>query len=180
MSKVVQHLVPKACIQQVQYGVFNTTHIQVHAAGVSSMLWAHPILLNVFINERFGVRWVEVAQFVPARTSPLRHHVYFAAILLWSVAKIHRDIDPILNACKRWNWVGGLVIWVECLRLEVSKLWQQHGQSRCRNRNRLIVFVVNNRKRFTPVALTREQPVAQFVGDCAVAVIILVEPRGHQ
>ena len=66
MTKVVQHLVPKARVQQVQHRVLNTAHVQVHAAGVAVMLWTHPILLNVFINERFGVRWVEVAQFVPA------------------------------------------------------------------------------------------------------------------
>ena len=180
MTKVVQHLVPEARVQQVQHCVLNSTHIQVHAAGVAVMLWSHPILLNVFINERFGIGWVEVAQFVPTRASPLRHHVYFTAILLRPIAKVKRDIDPVLNAGKRRNWVGGFVVRVECLWLEVSQFWQQNGQCRCWNRDWLIVFVVNNRERLTPVALTGEQPVAQLVGNCAVAVIVLVKPCSHQ
>ena len=180
MTKVVQHLVPEARVQQVQHGVLNSTHIQVHAAGVAVMLWSHPILLNVFINERFGVGWVEVAQFVPARTCPLRHHVYFAAILLWPIAKVQGDIDPILNAGKRRNRVGGFVVRVKRLRLEVGQFWQQNGQCRCWNRDWLIVFVVHNGEWFAPVALTGEQPVAQLVGNCAVAVIVLVKPCSHQ
>ena len=160
--------------------MLDTAHVQIHAAGVAIMLRAHPIFFNVFVNKCFSIRWVEVAQFVPARASPLRHHVYFATVLLWSVAKVERDIDPILNACKRWNGVGGLVVRVERLWLEVGKFGQQHGQSRSRNRDWLIVFVVHNGERFAPVALTREQPVAQFVGNCAVAMIVLVEPGGHQ
>ena len=40
----------------------------------------------------------------------------------------------------------------------------------------LPVLVVHDRERLTPIALTREQPVAQLVLDRAVAVAVLLQP----
>ena len=179
MAKIEHHFVPEAAVQQVQHGMFHTAHIQVDAACVAFMLGAHPIVLNVLVYKHGVVGWVEVAKFVPARTGPLRHHVYFASIFARAIAKIERHVHPVLHAGKRWNGVGGFVVRVEQLGFEVGQFGKQHGKCAWWNGNWLVVFVVDNWERLAPIALAREQPVAQLVGDSAFTVAIGGEPGVH-
>jgi hypothetical protein len=53
MPKVVKNFVPEACVQQVQYSVFDTTYIKVNASGVAFMLWSHPVALYFMVDENF-------------------------------------------------------------------------------------------------------------------------------
>ena len=179
MAQIEHHFVPEAAVQQVQHGMFHTAHVQVDAACVAFMLGAHPIVLNVLVYKRGVVGWVEVAKFVPARTGPLWHHVYFTPILARSIAKIECHVHPVLHAGKWRDGVGSFVVRVEQLGFEVGQFGQQHGKRTWRNGNRLVVFVVDNWERLAPIALAREQPVAQLVRDSAFTVAICGEPCVH-
>ena len=153
MSEVMQHLVPETCVQQMQYGMFNTADIQVRAASVSVALRPHPIALYFMINEGVRISGVEVAHFVPARTSPLRHYVYFTAVFAHAITKVERDFGPILYASKRWDRVAVCIIRIKCCWFEICKFWQQHGQCRSRYCMSTTIFVVHDGERFAPVAL---------------------------
>ena len=127
MAEIEHHFVPEAAVQQMQHGMFHAAHIQINAASVPWVLRAHPIVLNVLIYKHAVVSWVEVAKFVPARTGPLRHHVYFAPIFARAIAKIECHVHPVLHAGKRRDGVGGLVVRVEQLGFEIGQFGQQHG-----------------------------------------------------
>jgi hypothetical protein len=75
MAEVEQHLVPKAAVQQVQHRVLDAAYIQVDATDITGLAGAHPILLIGRVDEGVFIGRVEIAQLVPARPSPLRHHV---------------------------------------------------------------------------------------------------------
>ena len=105
MTKVKQHLVPEAAVEQVQHCVLNSTDIEVDTTGVAIMLWSHPIFLNVFVDKCFGVCWVKVTQLIPTRASPLRHDVYFATVLAWSISQVESDVDPFTHAGEWRDWV---------------------------------------------------------------------------
>ena len=98
VTEVEQHLVPEAGVQQVQHGVLDAADVEVDATG---MVGAHvgagpgPVGLDRRVDERVLVGRVEVAQLVPARAGPLRHHVRVAAVHLRSVAEVERDLDPV-------------------------------------------------------------------------------------
>ena len=80
VAEVVQHLVPEAGVEQVQHGVLDAADVEVDAAGVARRLRAHPVALDLGVDEAVLVGGVEVAQLVPARTGPLRHHVQLAPV----------------------------------------------------------------------------------------------------
>ncbi len=98
MTKIKQHFVPEAAVEQVQYCVLDATDIEVDAAGVTVMFWPHPIFFDVFVNKCFRVSWVEVSQFVPTRAGPLRHDVNFATVLARPVSQVESDVDPIAHS----------------------------------------------------------------------------------
>ena len=179
MTEVVQNFVPEACVQQVEHCVFNATHIQVDAAGMAFTLWAHPVALNLGVNESVGVGGVEITHLVPTRPCPLWHHVHFALVLAWSVAKVERDGGPFLHTCEWGTGIAISIVRVECCWFEVGKFWQQHRKRRLRNSVSVAMFVVHNGERFAPVALTREQPVAQAVGGGCFAVTVALQPHIH-
>ncbi len=153
VSEVVEDLVPEACVEEVQNGVFDTADIEVDATGVTGSARAHPVALDVGIDECSIVGRVEVAQFVPARTCPLWHHVDFAAVLLRSVTEVECDGHPIAHACEWRDGTGDVIVGVECLRLEVGEFGKQHGERGLGNCSRLIVVVVDDGERLAPVAL---------------------------
>ena len=181
VTQVEQHLVPEACVQQVQHGVFNATDVEVDAAGmlVTVMafgLWAHPVALDLGIDELLLVGRVEVAQFVPTTAGPLRHDVGVAPVVLRPVTQIELDMGPPLQPIERALRVRELVVGVECARREAVGLGQNQRQFTVGKAVRVAVDVVHDGERFAPVALPAEQPVAQLVGDCRFAVAVFGEP----
>ena len=154
VSEVEQDLVPEACIQKVQHSMFHAADIQVDTAGVSFALWTHPVLLDCGVNERFSVCWVEITHLIPTRTSPLRHHVDFTAVLACTITKIQGDCRPFLHARKWWHRVTRCVVRVKCGGFEVGKFWKQHRKCAFRNCVCIAQLVVDDGEWFTPVALT--------------------------
>ena len=65
MTKIKQHFVPEAAVEQVQHCVLDATYIEVNATSVAVMFWSHPVFFNIFVNKCFGVCWVEVSQLIP-------------------------------------------------------------------------------------------------------------------
>ena len=167
---------PKARVKQVQHRVLDAANIKVNSAGVASRLWTHPIFLDLGVNEPLAICWIQVAQLIPARPGPLWHHVDFSSVSFWTVAEIKSHAQPVGYARKWWHRVGRLIIRVKGLWLEVHQLGQLDGQQFVGHRMGHVMFVVNNRKRFAPISLTREQPVAQFVSDRRSAEIVLLKP----
>ena len=80
------------------------------------------------VDERIRVSGVEITHFVPAGTSPLRHHIYFAAVFTHAVTKVKSDRGPIFYACKRRNRIAVCIVRIKSGWFEISKLWQQHRQ----------------------------------------------------
>ena len=179
VAEVVQHLVPEAGVQQVQHGVLDAADVEVDTAGVVGShvgARAHPVRLDGRVDERLVVRRVEVAQLVPARARPLRHHVGVAAVPLAAVAEVELDVDPRLEPVERALGIGELVVGVERARREAVGVGQLDGEHLVGQRVRPAVVVVHDRERLAPVALAAEQPVAQLVGDRRLAVPVGFEP----
>ena len=121
VPEVVQHLVPEAGIQQVQHGVLDAADVEVDAAGVIGPnvgARAHPVRLDGRVDEHLVVRRVGVAQLVPARARPLRHHVGVAPVQLRPVAEVELDVHPRFESIERALRVGELVVGVERARRE--------------------------------------------------------------
>ena len=74
VAEVEQHLVPEAGVQQVQHRVLDAADVQVDAARIGRpsdrRLRAHPVALDLGVDERVLVGRVEVAQVVPAANRP--------------------------------------------------------------------------------------------------------------
>ena len=108
VAQVVQHLVPEARVEQVQHGVLDAADVEVDAArvagagrGAGDRLGArpHPVGLVLGVDERRGVRRVEVAQVVPARPGPVGHRVRLAAVAAGAaaVAEVEVDVHPLVR-----------------------------------------------------------------------------------
>ncbi len=163
VAEVEQHLVPEPRVQQVQHGVLDAADVQVDAAGVvrARRVLAHPVPLDLGVDEPLVVLRVQVAQVVPARAGPLRHRVGLA-----DVAVV--DVHPLRGARQRRLRLGVGGVGVVGLGGVVVDLGQLDGQlvvgQRDRRRRR-----PRRRERLAPVALAGEQPVAQLVLDHGVA-----------
>ena len=83
--------------------MLDAADIQVDAAGVvrPRRILAHPVPLDIRVAEGLVVRRIQVAQFVPAGTGPLRHDVQFAAVDLRAVAQVQFDGRPLRRAGQR-------------------------------------------------------------------------------
>ena len=159
-TEVVEHLVPEACVEQMQHGVLSSTHIQVDR---------HPVALRLRGPGGLGVPRIAEPQVVPAAPGPLGHGVGIAPRALPRVG-IAR-LDPALDPCQWWLEVGaGLVI------LELRQL---DGQIRLGHQLGRAVLEMQHRKRLTPVALATEEPVAQPVADRTAAGTLRLEPLDH-
>ena len=105
--------------------MLDTADVQVDATGMIGSdvgTWAHSVALDLGIDELVLVRRVQVAQLVPARAGPLRHHVGVAPVLLRSVAEIELDVHPSIEPVERALGIGELVVGVERALLGVSRL----------------------------------------------------------
>ena len=172
MPEVVEHLVPEPRVQQVQHGVFDATDVEVDAsrmvrADIGS--WAHPVRLDLTVDETQFVRGVEVTQLVPARPGPLRHHVGIAPIDLRASAtrgvEIEFDLHPVAESVEWALRIGELVVRVERARARTTRS-PAAAPGACRRGARGgSVGVVDDRERLAPVPLAAEQPVPQLVVD---------------
>ena len=158
-ADVEQHLVPEAGVQQVQHRVLRATHVEIHR---------HPVAFHLAIDWPALVAWAEIAQVVPARAGPLRHGVGLAQRRL--AARGIGGAHPILEPRQR----GARVV-AGALGLEAIGFGQAHRQHLFGQRHWLAVDP-HDRKRLAPVALAREQPVAQLVVDRLAALPLRLEP----
>src|SRR4029077_6415292 len=76
VTEIEQHLLPKACIKQMQDRVLGATYIQVDT---TRFLAAHPVALGLFSSETLLVIWIAESEVVPTRAGPLRHDVRLAS-----------------------------------------------------------------------------------------------------
>ena len=131
VAEIEKNLVPEAGVQQVQHCVLDTADVEVDAAGMVRPhvgARAHPVLLVLDGTETFVVEWIDVAHLVPARASPLRHHVAVAAVGLHAVAEVEFDVHPVVEPVQRALRVGHRVIGVERARGEFISLGQLDRQ----------------------------------------------------
>ncbi len=180
MPQVVQDLGPEAGVQQVQHGVLGAADVQVDAAVRHALARAHPVLLDLGVDQLLAVVRVQVAQLVPAGTGPVGHGVGLAAELPGpaSVAQVQGDVDPVLVARQRGLGLGVGVVRVEGAGRVVLDLGQFKGQHRLGQRVGDAVLVVDDREGLAPVALAAEQPVAQPEVDGALADALARQPLG--
>ena len=144
-ARVVQHLVPEPRVEEMQHGVFGAADIQIHR---------HPVTLQLRIHQAARIVGIDEAQVVPARARPLRHGVGLAARRP-SAGRIGR-VQPVRGLGQRpLRRTAGPEV------LQVRERQRQFG---FRKGTRNAVHE-HDRKRFAPVTLAAEQPVAQTVGD---------------
>ena len=118
VTEVEQHLVPEPRVHEVQDGVFDATYVEIDPARmrvaiVALGLRAHPVPLDLSIDEPCFVGRVEISQLVPATARPLRHDVGVAPVGLRAVAQVELDIGPPVEPIERALRVGELVVRVE-------------------------------------------------------------------
>src|SRR5699024_706705 len=141
VAEVVEHFVPEAGVEQVQYGVFDTADVEVDAARVARVVvaLAHPVFFDVGVDDTVCVGGVvvvfahrvfvcvggdgvfragggEVGHFVPSRHGPLRHHVQVTGVLARPVAHVERGGLPLRSAVQRRRGGGFGVYRVEGVR----------------------------------------------------------------
>ena len=164
--RVVEHLLPEAGVEQVQHRVLDAADVEIDR---------HPVALQLARPGRLRVLRVDVAQEVPAGPGPLRHRVRLAPRLA-AVRQSH-DEPVVAGARQRRPAVGGGLELVEFGQFD-GQVLLRHGQDLAGG---LAVAVedVEDRERFAPVALAREQPVPQPVLDAAVAVAFRDQPLDH-
>ena len=144
VAEVMEHLVPESGIEQVEHGVFGSANVEVDVS---------PIRVGLFGDEAFIIIGIAVTQVIPAGTRPLGHGVGLAGD---TVGQIH----PVGGFAQQGiRSAAGLVV-VEG-RGQQGQLFFAQG----------LVFAVlpDDGEGLAPVALTREQPVAQLVLNLAAA-----------
>mmetsp|Transcript_41348 Transcript_41348/g.109688 ORF Transcript_41348/g.109688 Transcript_41348/m.109688 type:complete len:644 (+) Transcript_41348:689-2620(+) len=164
--EVVQHLVPEARVEEVEDGVLCATDVQVDR---------QPRLLGFGRDERVAIVWVGEAQVVPARARPLRHRVGLARVpgaVFLEVAPVEHTREAALRVVARFEV------------LELRQLDRQLGLVDCLGRRevdrvrvalaRVAVRIAHldgeeDGDRLAPVALPREDPVAQLVAHLGLA-----------
>ena len=179
MAQVEENLLPEAGVEQVQDRVLDAADVHVGAAADLALSRAHPVGQVLLAGETLGVRGVGVAHLVPARARPLGHRVGLAAVLLGAVAQVKGDVDPFLGAAQRGLGRGVGVLRVEGARAVVADLGQLDGEHLLGQGVCDAVLVPHDREGLAPVALATEEPVAQAVGDGAVAQSLGDQPLDH-
>ena len=125
MAQVVQHLVPEPGVQQVQHGVLDAADVQVDPARVARVA-AGPIQYRSTSGSQNArvVGRVEVAQLVPARAGPLRHHVQLAPVRPRAVTQVQLDVRPSPGSRQRRLRLGVGVVGIEGRGAEVGQVRQ--------------------------------------------------------
>ena len=179
VAEVEQDLVPEAGVQQMEDGVLDAADVQIDPTGMVGTqvgARAHPVALGGRIDEHVVVVRVAVAQLVPARSGPLRHHVGVAAIGLFAVTQVERHLHPVGDPIERALRLGELVVGIERARRELIGVGQRQRQHLVGQDVGITGGVVDDRDRLAPVALPGEQPVTQLVGDRRLAEAAGLQP----
>ena len=145
-ADVVQELVPEAGIQQMQRCVLHAAVVPVDRS---------PILLGFLRDGHILVMRVHIAQIIPRRASPLGHGVGLA--LCRTAAARAGGVDPVGHL--------GNGAFAVVRRLIALDLRQNQRQLIFRYGHPTALGAGDHRNGLTPVALTREDPVAQLVVD---------------
>ena len=152
---VRQRLHEEARVHEVQDRVLHPADVLVHRG---------PAREHGRVPRRLVVVRVAVAQEVPRGVDERVHRVRLAQRGL--AAARARRVDPLLGGGQRRAALG----------LVVRDVGQQDGQLVLRHGHEPARPAVDDRDRAAPVALAREQPVAQAVVDRAVPAALAVEP----
>ncbi len=160
---------PESRVQQVQHRVLRAADVQIDA------VFAHPIRLGVLADELLVVPVVAVAQVVPARPRPPGHGVGLATDDRFAMQRVHPRftrgrLHPVCRLGEQWL---GLVAFHGLI---VRQRRQQHGQRLLTHRVVMPALIEHDRERLAPVALAREQPVAELVVHLAGADFLLGHP----
>ena len=152
---VRERLDEEARVHQVQDRVLDATDVLVDG---------HPAAQHLAVPRGLVVAGVAVAQVVPARVDERVHRVGLAA----SVAAAFRapHVDPVLGRRQRRA----------ALRLVVLDLGELDREVVLGDRDHAALLAVDDRDRAAPVALARDEPVAQLVTDREMALALAVEP----
>ena len=129
-----------------------------------------PLLEKLRIGERLVVERIDVTEIVPAAAGPLRHRVRLADALLAGLRV--GDVHPIRRLRERRL--------ASARRLVVLKLGERQRQISLVDERLRAVLPVNHRERLAPVALTREEPVAELVLRLRLADLVLLQPFDHR
>ncbi len=157
ISEIEQHFMPEARVHQMEHCMLRSADIEIDR---------HPIPLFIQIAEYRVVLRVDVAEIIPAASSPLRHRVCFASPF-FSALRIDNS-DPVGSQSKRR--------FRRPARLEFLKIGQHQRQIPFIHASHRSVFPVNDRNRFTPVPLAGKEPVPQFVIDFLLSDSFGFEP----
>ena len=140
-TEVVEHFVPEAAVEQVEYGVLGAPDVQVHR---------HPVAFGLGRPGRLLVGGIDESQVVPAAPGPLRHGVDVAAGGLPGFGI--RGLDPRGDPAERWLEFAA--------RFEIVEFGKQNGEIFFGNEPRLVALEVQHRQGLSPVALPAEEPIA--------------------
>ena len=153
---------PEPGVQQVQHGVLDAADVQVDAAGRRPARMGPSSTARRRGRRTLSLVRIEVAQLVPARTGPLRHHVGLAAVPPRAVAEIELDVQPLVGPREQGHGNGRLVVGREGSASSRRPRAARPAAS-VRQPHRQTGLVVDDGERLAPVALPGEQPVAQPV-----------------
>ena len=150
LADVVEEFMPEAAVKQMQRRMLHAAVVPVDG---------EPVVERFLARERLVVVRVRIAQEIPRGTGPLGHRVRLA--LGRAAAVRARRIDPVGHLRERRLAVVG--------RLIALDLRQAQRQLLFRQRHVAALFALDNRDRLAPIALAREDPVAQLIVDLLVA-----------
>ena len=155
---VMQYLVPESGIQQMQHRMFRTADIQIHR---------QPVIHELAIGNLLVIMRIQIADIVPAGTSPLRHCIRFTLAL----HAVNRDIQPVGAVGKRRLAIRRRLIVISCRQFKRQIVFRYRPQRS--------IFHMDDRNRLAPVALTREQPVSELVLNLALTDLVFLKPVNH-
>ena len=144
----------------MQHRVFRPADVQINRHPVSLFLCGENLLI---------ILRIEIAKIIPARASPLRHGVRFTTSL--ESGLFVDDVHPIRSERKRRFRCPA---WLEFLKIR-----QAQRKLAFVERLECSIFKMKNRNRFTPVTLTREEPIAQLVLHLSLSQSLRTDPLDH-
>lgn len=165
VAEVEEDFVPEAGVEEVKDGVFGAANVEVDR---------EPVFFEFGVDEVVGVFVVGEANVVPARPGPLGHGVGFADEF---DAVGVGFIKPFLRGPGEGRIGRPFGFEVVHVRRDDGELVERNGADEAGG-VAVVVEFVPERERLAPVALTREEPVAETVVDGFLAEAGLREPGG--